>query len=313
MPKKYTSICCSCGKAYEGRGKFFCSTSCAVKFRAGVANLDFGTFCNVLESMKPDKPRPLVVNTRRIAICGDFHFPYVDTDMLDKLLQIAKIYIEPPRELVIAGDLVDFTSISHFDITDKRADLNLDLNSARMGLNLLLGVFDKIYYLMGNHDIRYLRKLDWFISESELGQGILNNERLITTRYPYMSVVSNGNEFYIVHPKSYSRVGKVPVDLVAKLRKPVLSFHGHLFHIRTEPSGYDFGYDVGCMTVSSYHNYIHERVTTHPEWTRGFCLIIDGSIFPFTSNPKITNWQFWLEEMPSRHKLSLLKRKGHRA
>jgi hypothetical protein len=272
------------------------------KFRIGASDLQIDKWKKLIGGFRPEQRSAEVVEMETGIVCADFHFPYVDEDMFDKLIKIAQLYLSSPRILVIAGDLVDFSSISTFDVRDKDQNIDSDLNSARLGLNILSRTFDRIYYCMGNHDIRFLRKLEWFMSITEFGQSIFNSEKLVVVPEPYLYIVSNNTKFLVTHPSNYSRIGKVPVDLSAKYRLPVLSFHGHLFHIRSEPSGNDFGYDVGCMTRQDLHSYIHNNVTTHPEWTKGFCMIRNGSIFPFTSNPKLTGWSFWLEELPAKLK-----------
>jgi hypothetical protein len=302
MPKIYKdNICISCGETYTGRGAYFCSNDCSISFRRGDADgVVIDKMGEIFQQFLPDYEPFMSIEADEAIICADLHMPKVHIDMFKKLIKIADIYMKPPRTIVIAGDLFDFSALSKFDLIDKDENVDRDFNSGRVGLNILAKYFDTIVYAMGNHDIRFMKKLEWFISVDEFAYGLLSSNKLKITPYPCLDVTSGGVDFHVTHPSNYSRVGNVPVSLAAIHRKPVLSFHGHLFHMRTEPSGQDFGYDVGCMTDRTKHLYTKVRETNHPIWTAGFALLRNGSVLPFTDNPKITNWNFWLEELPSK-------------
>jgi len=304
MPKVYKdNICISCGNTYTGRGAYFCSNDCSISFRRGEAEgVTIDRIGDIFQQFLPDYEPFMDVEADEAIVCADFHMPKVHIEMFKKLIRVAELYMKPPRTIIIAGDLFDFSSISQFDVVDKDEYIDRDFNSGRVGLNILAKYFDTIIYAMGNHDIRFMKKLEWFISVDEFAYGLLCNDKLKITPYPCLNFKSGDVEFHISHPSNYSRVGNVPVNLAAVHRKSVLSFHGHLFHIRTEPSGNDVGYDVGCMTDKNMHLYTKMRDTTHPKWTAGFAMVRNGSVYPFTDNNKITDWNFWLEELPSRMK-----------
>ncbi len=304
MPRVYKdNICINCGATYTGRGAYFCSNDCAIVFRKGEAS---GTVVDrvgeIFQQFLPDYEPFMTVEANEVIVCADLHLPKVHIEMFKRLIRIAEIYMKPPRTIIIAGDLFDFSSLSRFDLVDKDENVDRDFTSGRVGLNVLAKYFDTIVYAMGNHDVRFMKKLEWFISVDEYAYGLLSSNKLKITPYPCLDARSGGIDFHISHPSNYSRLGNVPVSLAAIHRKPVLSFHGHLFHIRTEPSGQDFGYDVGCMTDKNQHLYLKMSETSHPVWTAGFALIRHGSILPFTDNDKITNWKFWLEELPNKFK-----------
>jgi predicted phosphodiesterase len=304
MPNYYDSICLACGEKYHGRGRYFCSQECTKNFQRGKADGKAveGALNNFDNLFVSDFDPVLDIKCDNLLVCADIHAPYAHVEMIQKLIQIGEIYLKPPRTLVHVGDLVNFDAFSHYDLIDKQATPDKDLVSARLILNLLFQTFETVYLCIGNHDARFLRKLDWFFQAQDLGNIFSSSFKLHVSPYPYCNITSNGTTFHCTHPASYSRVGKVPVDLAVIHRKSVLSFHGHLFSLRAEPSGTDIGYDVGCMTKRNLHTYVRMRETTHPLWMAGFCMIKNGSIFPFTENEKITNWDFWLNELPGKLK-----------
>jgi hypothetical protein len=299
MPRIHDTICIGCGRQYKGRGKYYCSTECAITSRRGETTFEsLDNAVALFDRFLPYYDPILEVKKNSLMVCADLHLPFVNKEIFANLIKVAKLYIPPPRTIIITGDLMDFASISKFDVLDKETDVDNNLISSRLALNILATTFDEIIYTMGNHDIRYMKKLDWFVSVDELAGNLIASKKLKISPYPYIDIVSNGVEYHVTHPNSYSRVGKVPVDLAIIYRKSVLSFHGHLFSIRCEPSGIDIGYDVGCMTQQDYHGYVLHSETNHPRWTLGFCMIRNGTVYPFTMNHKITDWNFWLKELP---------------
>jgi len=297
--------CLACGKDYTGKGKYYCSVECRVRMGRGEAGLgtdDNDSVRKLLESFQPQFESSKSKRIDELMVCGDFHMPYLDIDFFEKMINVAKIFLRPPRTLLIAGDLIDFESISFWGTENKDSHIDIDIQSSRLILNVMFKTFDEVYLCIGNHEKRLMKKLDWFFTSQMMGDLFTVNEKLHVVPYPYLNVTSGDHVFRCTHPKTYSRIGSATVGLATKYRVTVLGFHGHNFSIRQDPSGQDLGYDVGCMTDAKLHSYIRQNETTHPMWTKGFAVVRNGAFHPFTDNAKMTDWDFWLNDLPSRLK-----------
>jgi len=249
-------------------------------------------------------------------ISSDYHLPFVDRDLVSKMIKIARRL--RVRNLLIAGDFLDCETISKYPDAGSGIKLKDEISYSKDFLKILEANFDQIVWFFGNHDNRIIRALnrlhDLVVAERttretaevftgipperldafEFAKNLFESEKLTLSRYPYCEI---NDTWRITHPKSYSRVPPfVEERLAIKWRKSVLGTHGHLFGIRTEPSGHDIGVQIGCLADPNKIRYLNENETTHPRWTRGFAVIRNNAIYFFAANPRLTDWDFWLEK-----------------
>ena len=99
---------------------------------------------------------------KRNMIVSDLHVPYIDNKAFNAFVSYTKDY--KPHELVIAGDLIDFYSLSMFDKNpDRKEDVQMEIIEANKYLDRIAKVIPKgckVTYLEGNHETR-LQKFLW--------------------------------------------------------------------------------------------------------------------------------------------------------
>ncbi len=89
----------------------------------------------------------------RIAIAGDFHFPFANRNALEALLN------DPADILVIMGDYFDMYSASKYRQTTDRHKVSEELAIGKAYMAKLSEKFSKIYIIKGNHDSRGIRRV----------------------------------------------------------------------------------------------------------------------------------------------------------
>lgn len=103
---------------------------------------------------KPSKPFQLAKGTKRMLLLSDIHFPYQDNEALSIALQYG---IDKDVDCVyLNGDTIDFYQISRFVTDPRNPSISHELDMVRSFLDTLAETFPKakIYYKVGNHDVR---------------------------------------------------------------------------------------------------------------------------------------------------------------
>jgi UDP-2,3-diacylglucosamine pyrophosphatase LpxH len=231
-------------------------------------------------------------------ISSDWHIPYHNSDMADKLVKIAKKF--KVKNHIIAGDFSDQNIVrkmlygQHVTGLEVREDLEQTFCIMAEAINTLLDWFDKIYLLTGNHDIYLLKvlqgnmKLDRFwkmigVSPKEF------NKRFFVSAHPFCAV---NDTWHITHPATYSRIPMtVARSISTKYRKSVMSAHGHQFGLSTDISGRDICIDTGGLFDYTRMGYKWHSDTTHPQWVGGFVMLKNNK--PYLFSELTTDWGFW--------------------
>jgi len=113
----------------------------------------------ILGKLPKSTPFKTKNDKNRIAVAGDFHFPFVNEKAFAKLLE------DPASTLVIVGDFLDMYAASRFRKTSDRYRVSEELAIALTHLEKLANKFDKIYMIKGNHDHRVTKKLQDIMPE----------------------------------------------------------------------------------------------------------------------------------------------------
>ncbi len=231
-----------------------------------------------------------------VMLVADIQCPCHDAETMGRFRQIAERF--KIRTAVILGDFLNYDRLSTFLRHDTvRAQEEVD--TASKIIEWLFKWFKRVYWILGNHDSRL-----WLLLHNEFDQDHL--ARLVTTRvgkgvivteYPFAILKSGGQEWRLDHPHNYSRVpGSNPVRMVTKYRMSVVSGHNHLVGVQQDPSGLDFGVDLGTACDGSRVHFYQKTETNFPVWTRAFGMIRKGAFYHFVMDDHLTDWNFWLKE-----------------
>lgn len=231
---------------------------------------------------------PLQLELKGTLVIADLHCPYHHEQALQNALALQ------PEQIIIAGDLFDFASISRFTKSEQ-SRLESDLEIA--GLVLLeLACIAPVIIVSGNHDERLVAKLDTALRFSRVVSMALNGrvpENTITVSdYDYCYV---GDTYVVGHLSQYSKdPGKVAAQMARKYQRHCLVGHDHIVGMQThngKPDGKYIGASVGSMTDGSKHWYAQRRLNTFPEWEQGYAYINEYSLNLYRGDGTCYFWQ----------------------
>jgi predicted phosphodiesterase len=177
--------------------------------------------------------------------------------------------------LICPGDFLDcfkvsgFTNYQYVEMSFKE---ELDVAS-----NVLskLKVFNSIYFVRGNHESFWLKKLEGYNSVSDLFKlftsGMFREGKdYMITNYDHCML---NDDWYICHPVNYSRIPlSVPRRLANKLHMNVCCAHMHRLAVSKDESGKYYAIETGGLFDIEKIEYLKSS-TTYPMQYNGFIRI----------------------------------------
>jgi predicted phosphodiesterase len=148
---------------------------------------------------------PLACNN--ILLISDLHIPYHSIDAITAALDYGKK--ENINTILINGDLIDFYGCSRFEKDPRKRSVKHEFDTTKEFLRILRATFPnaQIYWLKGNHDVRYEHWLMAKAPEVFDDPYYLMEERLRL----------NEERVHLIDDKTIVRAGKLSIH------------HGHLF------------------------------------------------------------------------------------
>lgn len=292
MPTLVKRKCDHCNNEYVGSGKKYCSTKCEMLHKEQHTRKKL----DEIESISKKLTDNFKINGDWM-VTSDWHLPLIDTDVVLKMILIAKKF--NIKRLVIVGDFVDFESISLWEHKNKNAEIRKDLESATKMLDVLFCWFDEIRWSFGNHDERLSRLFNFSLHPTEFGKLITDQigKKLFISSHPFIELENKG-KWRLTHPKNFSIItARVPAKLSEKYRCSVLGAHGHHLGFCFDVSGQDICADLGCLCDFEKTHYTIFNDTTHPRWNKGFAMVRNGCYYQFSASYKATDWDFWLNNV----------------
>lgn len=240
-------------------------------------------YCFADRPVRPDYPAPLTLEGNW-AIAGDIHAEAADPDVVEEIPNTASQH--GVRNLLIAGDLFNFHQFSKYSPLRWDTPFQGEKEAVRKILTFWGGCFDRMVWMIGNHDKRFVDFTKGATSLDDIANMVLPanekacvtpRQRLETTMYNYVNINTDAGRWYITHAYEYSIV---PLSVAQKLcmveHCHVMTHHQH--HVA---SGYDRGgrfnlVDNGCVADPEMLGYSLMNASSKPKHERGWCMLIDG-------------------------------------
>jgi predicted phosphodiesterase len=209
---------------------------------------------------------------RDCIITSDWHLPYLDETLFDKLLEVRKK--TRLSTLIIGGDFIDLPMFSTFsDAYEHKGQFRGDKDTIRKILEILVKNFDEIYIIRGNHDFRWVKFLQYEVDMKDLYDMIFVDRKIKVSNYGMMKI----GDWRITHPKNYNIFfGKVGRDLAEKFHENICYAHGHQTGITFDRSGDYTVVATGGLVDQKKVDYTSYLDTTHPMWETGFIVLKRG-------------------------------------
>lgn len=227
-------------------------------------------------------------------IVGDVHCNTVRGDFFQRPLDIAARYLTAPRQLIIAGDLLNADTWSSYEPTYAPASWENEIQATRYFLELYLKTFDRIVILVGNHELRVTRRTHAAITPELLMRMVSTDERVTVSHFGHCVIESPSGAWRITHGSDYS-VNQLTVTatLADKFHQHIIGHHQHHLAIGWSRFGQYVCVDNGGLFDCSQMAYVQIEDSKKPTMKVGFTLLKGGSPYLFGDAP-FTDWNYWL-------------------
>ena len=234
-----------------------------------------------------------------ILCISDLHIPYHDIDALSLAIEYG--INEDVNTIFINGDLIDFHGLSRFEKDPRKRSVKQEFEAAKSFLIALREAFptQEIYWLLGNHDMRYQKWLMTKVYEVfddeyyHLEQRLQVNEQRVKVIED--NVLVKAGKLAITHGHHVMRGFFAPVNSARgawmKAKQSLLISHVHKVsnHVEVNLDGDSFGtWSTGSLCelrpdysplVSNYqHGFAHILVDGSGDFQVKNYQIINGKI-----------------------------------
>lgn len=257
-------------------------------------------------------------------ILGDTQIPFHHAEFINKCLELCRRW--NIRQMVLGGDALDINALASFtpdfendnrrvidskstdallkfadDLPAKKREKLLDIigeserengvggeiKESRVVLKSLEDDFDRIVWVMGNHEKRVLNALQKILPVDTLATLFgADNPKWEVSPYYWCTLISGGVEWQIEHPINTGKGSSK--KLAPKFGKNIVMFHNHQFSITTDPSGEYYAIEPGMGMDESRMGYAMQRHNAADTHMVGALIVRNGKPTPLN---KFTDWE----------------------
>lgn len=244
-----------------------------------------------------DKERFVSVQGDTI-VTSDWHVPHHHEELVARMLQVAKAL--NIKQLVINGDFLNEDAFSRWPSHPFNVGWQTEKHMARSLLQDLVKTFDRIYYILDNHDRRIIarheRPTDF--TEDDLMDILLDaTTRGVVRASTFYRYVTINDVWRVTSPKDYRRAKlSLPGRLAQLHHTNIISGGDHLFGLGVDDSARYVIANNCCVVNPAEVPYINVQDTSFPQWSPGFYAIIDNVLHPFVLHENLwPTWWQWID------------------
>lgn len=171
---------------------------------------------------------PLNIESDHILLTSDWHIPFDKPEYVEAALGMALDQGIP--DIAVIGDFWDCDNYSRYVNYRPKETFQAELAHVTRRLQLLVDLFENVYFCVGNHEARFLA-----LNASGDAQGHLKYQQMmnmtgITEGYTCTDNrwMTLNDEWRLTHPKNYSQIKlRVAQRLADKYKMNIISTHGH--------------------------------------------------------------------------------------
>lgn len=267
---------------------------------------------------------PLVLEGDALVLM-DMHIPFHHADFINKCLDVAQAW--GVRQAFLGGDVLDLHAFSHFPDDFEEAERQVlsrdllteltrlaesmpakhreklydmlaqaepvtgnigeEIKEARQVLRKFADQFDRIAWIMGNHEKRVLRLLQKALPAAMLTELFgATDPKWIVSPYYWGKLISAGKEWQIEHPNTIAKGASK--RLASKFQTNIIMGHNHQFVIQADPSGKYLAVEPGMACDEQRMEYATVRHSTRDAHLPGAVMVYRG--VPYMLNDAMTDW-----------------------
>lgn len=299
------------------------SSICGRTFNSVYAKLKTMPEFKIPSSTRVDWDNPPTVEGDAFLI-GDTQIPFHHAEFINRCLEVcARWKIE---NIILGGDVLDMNALSTFppnfendqrrvidhdsaaelvklaetlpfehrekllDIvgsSEPENNIGSEIKESRIVLKAFEENFQKLLWVMGNHEQRVLRTLQKILPVDTLETIFgTDNPKWTTSPYYWAVLKSGGEEWQIEHPMNTTKHSSK--RFAPKFSRHIVMFHNHQFSITTDPSGKFYAIEPGGGMNESKMQYVMQRHNAADAHMVGALIVRDGK--PTVLN-KFTDWK----------------------
>lgn len=225
-------------------------------------------------------------------IVGDVQLPTTHYDFAALPAAIAKKHLKPPRQLLIAGDLMNMDSFSSYENEIGLPAFRQEVESARVLLLEWFKVFERVVWLPGNHERRISKRTGGAILMEDLKSII--HTGIEVSNWDRAIIKSQTGDWLIAHGSNYSVNQLIVADQLAqKYRTHIIGHHQHHFAAGWDRYKHNVIIDNGGLFNDWQMAYVQLNTSKSAGMMRGFTMLRNGYPYTFSEEP-FTDWDFWL-------------------
>lgn len=230
-------------------------------------------------------------------IAGDIHITCTDWDLLKLVGDVGKKHMRRgQRKLIIAGDLINLDALSTHAKYVPTTPLLDELDTAAALLKEWAGIFDEIYYIIGNHEQRLAAAVNAELDGTALGRLIAGGlgGKLRVSNLRQMWHYTTTGLWRITHQRNYSRIkGRVGAALAAKHQSHTITHHEHgIALLMDDHARYTVVNNPALVNYEKLY-YVMGADTTGPTMASGFTFMQNGRPYLMTPYESLTDWAKW--------------------
>ena len=231
----------------------------------------------------------LKVKEKDVMIISDLHLPYLNVPLWEKCKKTAKQ--EKIKALIVAGDISNQDSYSVYTSASGPGSFKKEKDIIEDWFVDALDTFEKIYCIMGNHDLRFFKMLngelqapDWF----KIFTDQVSKRVFISSEFRFLRL--NGI-IDVSHPKQYwQNAPSLAKRFNSKYLRHQIIGHSHHFGMGFDISGQFWCVEMPSLVDQERCEYSAICLDTHPRWQNGF-ITIRNYQYPEIYVDGITDWR----------------------
>jgi hypothetical protein len=209
----------------------------------------------------------------------------IDVDTLDILVDLIRDLPKSKQKDTLADKLADIGERKEVD------GFQQEMKHARKTVKVFEQLFDEIHHPLGNHEGRYLSKMENPLVSSEIKTILeITEPKWHIKPFYFSTLVSNGETFRIEHPKSAAK--SAAEKLASKFQVNVMMAHSHYVNQSWDISGNFYAWQIGHAVDEEKLPYASQRSTTRDKHKLGACIIRGGYPYLFTEK---TPWKEFIK------------------
>jgi hypothetical protein len=237
-------------------------------------------------------PQEWVFDWDDFMVVGDVQLPTTDYDFAMLPAMIAKKHLRKPRRIIIAGDFYNMDAWSKYPKLVPLPKWINERDAARNLLSIYAQTFDEMWMISGNHERRFIEKLDGEFDIQDVLAASLPGGHVRATVLDKCTVKTKNGTYSVIHGDNYSKKALNNADeLAQKYQTHIISHHEH--HAALGLDRFDRYYIVnnGGLFDQKKMSYVQLKTNTCANMSQGFTMVKNG--YPYLFG-KFTDWDRWL-------------------